>query len=87
MLTASDELILVSLRAFHYVNTTKQDRQCTYNITLRRIRATIVTVKKAVTITYSECVYVVLGIQHAMCIRHIAMCGLSGSTIFFHIIS
>ena len=32
-------------------------------------------------------VFVALGIQHAMRMRHIANCGLSGSTVFFHIIS
>ena len=35
-------------------------------------------------ITYSECVCVALGIQHAKCMRHIVNCGLPGSTIFFH---
>jgi len=34
-------------------------------------------------ITYYDCVFVALGIQHAMCKRHIVICGLSGSTIFF----
>jgi len=33
-------------------------------------------------ITYSECVYVTLCIQHAMGMRHIVICGLSGSTVF-----
>jgi hypothetical protein len=42
---------------------------------------------KAISITYSECVFVALGIQHAMPMRHIVICGLSVSTIFFHIIS
>ena len=44
-------------------------------------------VGKAITITYSECVFVTLGIQHEVLIHHIAVCGLSGSTVFFHIIS
>ena len=42
---------------------------------------------KAISITYSECVFVALGIQHAKCMRHIVICGLSGFTVFFHIIS
>jgi len=37
--------------------------------------------------TYCECVFVALGIQHAMRMRHEVICGLSGSTIFFNIIS
>jgi hypothetical protein len=31
-------------------------------------------------------VFLALGIQHAMCMRHIAICGLPRSTIFFHFI-
>jgi hypothetical protein len=35
----------------------------------------------------SECVFVTLGIQHAMYMHHTVICGLSDSTVFFHIIS
>ena len=42
---------------------------------------------KAINITHSECASVALGIQHAMCMRHIVICGLPGPKIFFHIIS
>jgi len=38
---------------------------------------------KSTRITYSECVLVALVIQHAMRMRHIFICGLCGSTIFF----
>ena len=37
--------------------------------------------------TQTECVFVALGIQHAMFLRCIVLSGLYLSTIFFHIIS
>jgi len=43
--------------------------------------------EKLVIIAYYECVFVVLGIQHAKCISHIDICDLSGFTIFLHFIS
>jgi len=43
--------------------------------------------EKSISITYSEYVFVALAIQHVMRMRHIVICGLSGSTKLFHIIS
>jgi len=41
---------------------------------------------KAISVTYSECVFVALGIQHAMRMRHIVFCDLSGCTVFLQVI-
>ena len=40
---------------------------------------------KETTISYFGCVFVDLVIQREMCMGHIVICGLSGSTVFFHI--
>ena len=42
---------------------------------------------EAKSITYAECVFVGLCVQHVMHMSHFVVCGLSGSTITFHIIS
>ena len=42
---------------------------------------------KGISITHTEWVFVALGVQHAMHMRHIAICGLSGCLVFFLIIS
>jgi len=51
-----------------------------------QVRATVVAVEKQC-VTYSECVFVALGIQHANLVLHIVICDMSGSKIFCHIIS
>jgi hypothetical protein len=66
----------------HWILYRKQDRQCTYNVTLRHVRATIVAVEKQYYL-FRLYVFVALDIQHAMRIRHIGICGLSGCTVFF----
>jgi hypothetical protein len=43
--------------------------------------------RKTISITHSECESVILVIQHVKRKHHIVICGLSGSTTFFHIIS
>jgi hypothetical protein len=57
------------------------------NVTMRLSLANIVAGEKAICITYFECVFVAFGMQHAMRMRHIFICGLPRSTILFHIIS
>jgi len=42
---------------------------------------------KTASITYSECVFVAVSIQHAMRMHHIVISCLSDCAIFFHVIS
>jgi len=42
---------------------------------------------KAISTQYSECEFVALVTQHATCMHHKIICGLSGSTIFCNIIA
>jgi hypothetical protein len=61
------------VRGFDGFSSEKQDTQCTYNVTFRRVRVTIVAVQKAISITYSECVPVALPIRHAKRMRRIIL--------------
>ena len=58
-----------------------------YNVTLRCLCGTIVAVEQLEVLHNTECMFVTIGIQHAMCMLQIVNCGLLGSTLFFHIIS
>jgi hypothetical protein len=62
-------------------NLTTQD-----NVTSKSVRATIVAVEKTRIITYSEFVFVALGIQHAVRMLLVFIYDLLGSAIFFHFI-
>jgi hypothetical protein len=50
---------------------------------MRRVRATTIAVEKK-RVTYSECAFLALGIQHAVRMRHTVTCDLSGSILFPH---
>jgi hypothetical protein len=63
----------------HTVNT-KQYRQYKCNVTLRHVCGS----GKAITITHCKYVSVALVTQHAMHVCHTVICGLIGTTIFFH---
>jgi len=58
-----------------------------YNITLKRVRANIVALEKAISNIQPVCVFVALGMQHAMRMHHFVICGLPHSKVFFHIMS
>jgi len=64
----------------------QQWRQCIYNLIMRHVSLTIVAVEeqKLLPILSMPVEFV---IQHATRMRHIAICALPRSTIFFHIIS
>jgi hypothetical protein len=89
--------ILEERKMFHVVEHVNK-RQCAYNVTMMRVRGTIVAVREGgrvcVCVCVCECVCVcvcvcVCSVNYAACKARApyVICGLSGSTIFFHILS
>jgi len=64
-----------------------QDRQCKYKRNVKARLCNHYCSGKTISIIYSLSLCVTLGIQHAMRLRHIVICCLTGSKIFFNIIS
>jgi len=56
------------------------------NVTLRRFRATIVAVEKQ-SVLHNLCVFVALGTQHEVRMRHIVFFDLLRTTKLFYIVS
>ena len=57
----------------------KQDKQCTCNIILRRVRVTIVAVEQQ----YTKCVFVALHIQHAMRMRRVILSSVASPAVHY----
>jgi hypothetical protein len=73
--------------SMHAPRDTAQDKLRTYKRNVEALSRNRCCRAKAISIAYSECVVVALGIQHAFHMRDFVVCGLSDSTILSHIIS
>jgi hypothetical protein len=58
----------------------KHNRQCTYNVTFRRVHATVVVVEKQ-WVLHIVSVFVALGIQYAMHMRRITLSPVDSPTL------
>jgi hypothetical protein len=64
-----------------------KDRQCTYDVTLKRVRGTILAFEKAIIFVYDECTSVAAVMQHARPMRRMVIGDLYGCKKLFHIIN
>jgi len=71
---------------FSEVTKLKQESHCTYKRNIAALLYNHCCSGRAISITYSECVSVTLGFQHAIRMRHFVICGKFVSIIFIHII-
>jgi len=66
----------------------EQDRQCTYNVTIRRVRVTIIAVENNVYLLFWVCFCIIVNVaRKAHEPYYIVICGLYGCSIYFHIIT
>ena len=79
--------IAIKIYIYLYAVFLVQDRQFTYNGTLRRDRATVVVVVEKQEVLHIVSLCLPLGIQHAIRMRHIVIYSLPCHTVFFYIIS
>jgi hypothetical protein len=80
-------LILIVYRDRAVWIPSEEDRRCTYKHNIEARSRDHCYHGITVSFTYSDCVFVALVTQHAKCIHCIFICGLSGCTFFFHVIS
>ena len=67
--------------SFQFAGRDEEDRQCTYKRNIPARSCDHCCNGTAVSIIHYDCVFVTLGIQYAMHMCHIVICGLSDSTL------
>ena len=60
----------------------EKERQFTHNDKIKARSCNHCGTGKAISTTYSQCAFVALGIQHAMRMHHIVICGQHNCTVF-----